>query len=321
LRYWVRGNGQYRIRFLEPLTTDWDDYATSLQATGTDWHQVTIRFRDLHQEGWGVVEEFTPQSQTGIAVESTTGLGFPDRPPSGLFEGMITPLFPLPVRGVIWYQGESNALRAFLYRRQLSAMIHGWRTGWKEPDAAFLIVELPNHGATPDQPANSAWAELREAQLQTVRTVSNTGLAVTIDLGEPNNVHPPRKLEVGQRLAYWALGTTYRRPIAFSGPLFESAKDEGNRMAIRFTNEDGGLKTSDGGPVTGFSIAGPDRIFHWANAALEGDTVVVSSPEVSQAVAVRYAWADSPRCNLVNGAGLPVSPFRTDQWSDHGRGH
>jgi sialate O-acetylesterase len=312
LRFKVRGDGRYRVRFLEPAINDWDDYATSLQSAGNEWQEVTIHFRDLHQEGWGVVKEFTPQSLTGITIESTTTLGFPDRPPSGLFEGMITPLLPFPIRGVIWYQGESNALRAFLYRRQLTAMIHGWRKGWREPEADFLIVQLPNHGSIPNEPSESAWAELREAQLQTVRTVPHTGLAVTIDLGEPNNVHPPRKLEVGQRLGYWALGTTYGKQIPFSGPLFESATVDGSRIVIRFTNVDGGLTTSDHQAPTGFSIAGSDKKFYWAQAAIEGNTIVVSSPAVSRPTAVRYAWGDSPQGNVTNNSGLAASPFRSD---------
>jgi sialate O-acetylesterase len=311
LRFKVRGDGQFRVRFIEPTITDWDDYASTLKPASGDWKEVTIRFSDLHQEGWGVVREFTPQSITGIKIESTTPLGYVDRPPSGLFQGMITPLLPFPVRGAIWYQGESNALRASLYRRQLTGMINGWRKGWGEPDADFLIVQLPNHGVIPEQPSESAWAELREAQLLTAQSVPHSGLAVTIDIGEPRDVHPPRKLEVGQRLAYWALGTTYGKRLTYSGPLFQSAEAKGNDIVLHFSNADG-LSTSDGKAPQGFSIAGPDRRFYWADASIEGNTVVVSSPSVTNPVMVRYAWGDSPRCNLVNGSGLPGSPFRTD---------
>jgi sialate O-acetylesterase len=301
------------VRFLEPSITDWDDYATTLIGAEGDWHQVTIKFEDLHQEGWGVVQEFTPQMLTGITIESTTQLGFPDRPPSGLYEGMITPLLNFPIRGAIWYQGESNALRAFLYRRQLTAMIMGWRAAWRDPQISFLVVQLPNHGSIPDEPSESAWAELREAQFLIAKSVPNTGFAVTIDLGEPQNVHPPRKREVGQRLAYWALGSTYGQTIPPSGPLFESAEREGNRIVIHFSHGEG-LKTSDQAPPNGFSVAGEDRKFHWATAVIAGDSVIVSSPDIPNPVAVRYAWADSPHCNLVNAAGLPASPFRTDRW-------
>jgi sialate O-acetylesterase len=177
----------------------------------------------------------------------------------------------------------------------------------------FLIVQLPNHGAIPSQPAESAWAELREAQLLTLKGVPATGLTVTIDVGDPKDVHPHRKAEVGQRLALWALAATYKQPIVYSGPLYQSMAVEGTKIRIRFLHTGGGLKAM-GGSLRGFAVAGADRKFHWASAVIEGDSVLVSSPEVAAPVAVRYAWADSPECNLFNAEGLPASPFRTDDW-------
>ena len=239
-----------------------------------------------------------------------TSVGDPPRPPAGLYDGMIAPLEEFRIRGAIWYQGEGNTWRAYQYRKLLPALIQGWRKNWDAGDFPFLIVQLPNHGASPEL-GDSIWAELREAQLLTVRTVPNTGLAVTIDVGDARNLHPPRKAEVGHRLALWALGTTYGQKIVYSGPLYAGMQVEKNRIRIRFAGA--GLE-SRGGPLKGFTIAGADKKFHWADARIEGDTVLVSSPDVSPPVAVRYAWAGSPDCNLFNRDGLPASPFRTDDW-------
>ena len=235
-------------------------------------------------------------------------------PVTALYEGMITPLLPYAFRGALWYQGESNALKARQYRKLLPALISSWRDGSQQKDLQFLIVQLPNHGATPDQPSESAWAELREAQLLTLKQVPGTGLAVTIDVGDPKDVHPHRKLEVGQRLALWARGTVYGHPIEYSGPLYESAKIEGDKLRVRFAHIGLGLEARGGAELRGFAVAGADRKFHWAQARIEGNTVVASSPDVPRPVAVRYAWADNPQCNLFNKNGLPASPFRTDDW-------
>jgi sialate O-acetylesterase len=313
IRFWVRGDGSFRVHTLQPTIADWDDYSTTLLQASSDWKPVVVLFRDLRQEGWGVTEDFTPQSLTGFSIEMFPASGYPPRPPAGLYEGMITPLEPYSMRGAIWYQGESNALKAYAYRQLLPALIQNWRASWNEGDFPFLIVQLPNHGAIPDQPSESAWAELREAQLLTTRQVPNTGIAVTIDIGEPNDVHPHRKKEVGQRLALWALGTTYEKPIVYSGPLYQSMTVEGNKIRIRFATGSG-MEANGGGALTGFAIAGADQHFHWAEATIDGVSVVVSSPEVPAPVAVRYAWGDSPPCNLFNKDGLPASPFRTDDW-------
>ncbi|MGH9528512.1 MAG: sialate O-acetylesterase [Terriglobales bacterium] len=314
IRFWVRGNGSFRFRSLQPTITDYDDYANQVLKATADWKPVTVLFRDLRQEGWGVSLPFTQASLSGFSIENLTSAGYLPMPVFGLYEGMITPLLPYEIRGTIWYQGESNALKAQQYRKLLPALIAGWRKGWKNQDMEFLIVQLPNHGATPEQPSESAWAELREAQLLTMKNTPHTGLAVTIDVGDPNNVHPHRKLEVGQRLALWALGTTYGKPVVYSGPIYDSMKIEGAQARIHFTHIGSGLEARGGGALQGFSIAGADRRFHWADARIEGDTVSVSSPEVVAPSAVRYAWADSPQCNLFNKNGLPASPFRTDDW-------
>jgi sialate O-acetylesterase len=173
-------------------------------------------------------------------------------------------------------------------------------------------VQLPNQGTSAEL-GDSIWAELREAQLLTAKSVPNTGLAVTIDVGEKGNLHPPRKAEIGERLALWALGTTYGRKIVYSGPLYESMESKGSEVRIHFQHTGTGLE-AHGETLKGFSIAGADRRFHWANARIDGNDVVVTSPEVTSPVAVRYAWAGSPECDLYNKDGLPASPFRTDDW-------
>ncbi|HKW16012.1 MAG TPA: sialate O-acetylesterase [Terriglobales bacterium] len=313
IRFRVRGDGSFRALTLQPTITDWDDYGTQLIHAGPEWKEISISFKDLRQDGWGVVKELTPSSLSGLAIECLPSSGYPPRPNSGLYEGMIAPILPYPFRGAIWYQGEGNALDAYRYRKLLPGMIENWRDATQQ-NFPFLIVQLPNHGAIPEQPADSAWAELREAQLLTAKEVPNTGLAVTIDVGEPKNLHPPRKAEVGERLALWALGTTYQKQIVYSGPIYRKVQVEGNQIKVDFDHVAGGLAGGPDGHVKGFAIAGPDRKFYWADAVIQGDTVMLSSREVPQPVAVRYAWGDSPICNLHNVEGLPASPFRTDDW-------
>lgn len=314
IRFWARGNGIFRLRSLQPTIGDWDDYSSGLFHASSNWTPITISFRDLHQEGWGVTQEFTPQSLTGFSIECLPDSGYPVRPSTGIYNRMIAPLLPYAFRGVIWYQGESNALQAREYRKLLPQLIESWRAESHQHDMQFLIVQLPNHGAIPEQPAESAWAELREAQFLAATTVHDAGLAVTIDVGDPQDLHPHRKAEVGDRLALWALGTAYHAPIVYSGPLYESMLVEENKIRIRFARSGSGLAAKGGAQLQGFAIAGKDRRFHWATATIGGNTVVVSSPEVPEPVAVRYAWADSPDCNLINADGLPASPFRTDDW-------
>ena len=236
----------------------------------------------------------------------------PNRP-SVLYNAMIQPLVPFGVRGAIWYQGESNAGRPVQYRTLLPALIGDWRRAWQTDDFPFLIVQLANFMAPADLPQESSWAALREAQLKTL-AVPKTGLAVIIDIGEAKDIHPRNKQDVGLRLALWALRDTYSKEMTCSGPLYESMKVEGNRVRLRFAHLGGGL-VAEGGPLKRFAIAGEDRKFVWAEATIDGGTVVVSSPAVPKPVAVRYAWANNPEgCNLYNAAGLPASPFRTDDW-------
>ena len=312
IRFWARGNGTFVFHTLQPTIYDWDDYGTDLLRATPEWNEITLWFKDLRQAGWGVTENLTLHQISGFVISVMTDLADPPRPPSGLYDAMITPLEDFHIRGAIWYQGESNTERAFQYRSLLPAMIRGWRAGWKEGDFPFLIVQLPNQGQSPEL-GDSWWAELREAQLFTSKEVPNTGLAVTIDVGEAGNLHPPRKEEIGDRLALWAFAKTYGQNGAYSGPLYSTMRVEGNTVLIKFENIGSGLQVN-GETLQGFTIAGADRKFHRATARIDGNFVRVSSPEVAVPASVRYAWGNSPQCNLYNKEGLPASPFRTDDW-------
>jgi len=237
--------------------------------------------------------------------------GSTDRP-SSLYNGMIQPLIPYAIRGAIWYQGEANAGRAYQYRKLFPAMIQDWRKAWGQGDFPFLFVQLANYQPRKPEPADSAWAELREAQTMTL-SLPKTGMAVIIDIGEGDNIHPKNKQDVGKRLALAALAIAYGRDIPYSGPMYDSMKIEGDKVRLTFRHVNGGL-VAKGGVLKGFAIAGDDRKFVWADAKIDGDTVVVHSDKVAKPKAVRYAWADNPECNLYNKAGLPASPFRTDDW-------
>jgi len=233
--------------------------------------------------------------------------------PAVLYNAMIAPLVPYGIRGAIWYQGESNAGRAYQYRALHPLMIRDWRQHWGQGDFPFLFVQLANYQAPPEQPVDDAWAELREAQLMTL-ALPNTGMAVIIDIGDADNIHPTNKQDVGDRLARIARASIYGQDVVYSGPLYRSMKVEGSKIRLSFDHVDGGLASRGGGPLTGFAIAGEDRQFVWADAVIDGETVVVHSDKVAKPAAVRYAWAINPVCNLINKAGLPASPFRTDDW-------
>jgi sialate O-acetylesterase len=241
---------------------------------------------------------------------------------------MIRPLIPYAVQGVIWYQGESNtqpSKRASDYRRLFPRMITDWREQWNQGDFPFLFVQLANNDAPSRTHADHSWASLRESQLRTLESVTNTGMAVTIDIGSDLTIHPPNKQDVGKRLALLALAKTYgKQELISQSPLYQYCAVEGAKIRVKF--DTGGAALMSGkkngldpvAPTPGvklewFEIAGSDEKWTWADAVIDGDSVVVSSPDVPAPQAVRYAWATNPEgCNLYNTAGLPASPFRTN---------
>lgn len=236
----------------------------------------------------------------------------PNRP-TLIYNAMISPILPFTIKGVIWYQGESNADRPTQYRRLFPLLINDWRQKWNEGDFPFYFVQIANYNAG-DQPPIANWPALRDAQLSTL-SVPNTGMAVTIDIGEANRIHPRNKQETGRRLALIARAKTYGESIAYSGPICRSQTINVNKIELTFTHTHEGL-IAKGDTLKGFTIAGADKKFHPALAVIAGDKVIVTSSDVANPIAVRYAWANNPVCNLYNGAGLPASPFRTDNWDD-----
>ncbi|RCR65532.1 sialate O-acetylesterase [Larkinella punicea] len=233
-----------------------------------------------------------------------------------LYNAMINPLIPYAIQGAIWYQGESNAGRAYQYRKTFPLMITDWRTRWGQGDFPFLFVQLASFNAANGTSATgSTWGELREAQTMTL-ALPNTGMAVTSDIGESKDIHPKNKQDVGKRLALNALKTVYGQDRVYSGPVFKAMEVTGNKAVLTFDHVGGGLQSSDKyGYLKGFEVAGADQKFHWAKAEIQGDKVIVSSSEVATPVSVHYGWADdNGEVNLYNKEGLPAVPFRTDTW-------
>jgi len=232
--------------------------------------------------------------------------------PTALFNAMVSPNINYTVKGILWYQGEANTRRAAEYSKLLPALIRDWRSQWNQPTLPFLYVQLPGFMEYNYLPSESQWAELREAQLKTL-SVPNTAMAVAIDLGEWNDIHPDNKKDVGERLALAAMKLAYGENIVHSGPIYVSSTVDRNEVVIRFDNIGGGLITNDGEAPSEFAIAGTDKKFVWAKARIENDHVIVWNDALVEPKYVRYAWADNPvNPNLYNKEGLPASPFRTD---------
>ena len=259
-------------------------------------------------------------------VAETENLPIPRRPnspeswlsgnqrPGNIFSGVLHPTIGYGIRGAIWYQGESNASRAHQYRKLFPFLIEEWRKEWGQGDFPFYWVQLADFRKESKEPAESDWAELREAQTRTL-SLPNTGQAVIIDIGEGNDIHPRNKHEVGARLARWALARDYGFDLAYRSPEFADYTIQDDKVQIRFNSFGSTLRTVDTDEVLGFAICGNDRVWHWAQARLlDGESVEVFSEAVSEPVAVRYAWGDNPVCNLVSTEGLPVTPFRTDDF-------
>jgi sialate O-acetylesterase len=251
----------------------------------------------------------------GAKMEPLASQTFIRWKPLGLYNAMIAPLLYYRIKGVIWYQGESNADRPIEYRTLFPALIRNWREKWDEGNFPFLFVQLPNFMEPKTEPSESNWALLREAQLKTL-SLPNTGMAITIDIGEWNDIHPLDKKDVGYRLALAAEKVAYGdNNVVYSGPIYNSMKADGNKIILSFTNTGSGLIAKGGGKLKYFVIADSSKKFVWANAKIDDDKVIVWNNKISNPVAVRYAWADDPEgANLYNKEGLPASPFRTDDW-------
>lgn len=261
-----------------------------------------------------------------VAQRTAAGEKLPPRPekkgdprldknyPANLFNGMIAPIIPYGIRGAIWYQGENNAGSAFprLYAKQLPLLIKDWRERWGLGDFSLAWVQLPNFQPNAKVSASQGWPIIRNGMLKSL-SVTNTGMAITMDVGDPKNIHPQNKQAVGHRLALWARAKVYGENIPYSGPLPARRRIDGSRITVSFQHTDGGLVAKDG-ELREFEIAGKDGKWVRAMAQIRDDQVIISSPEVTAPVAARYAWSDNPNCNLYNGAGLPASPFRTDDW-------
>jgi sialate O-acetylesterase len=235
--------------------------------------------------------------------------------PGNIYNGVLKPTIGYGIRGVIWYQGETNAGRSYQYRDLFPLMIKSWRDEWGQGDFSFYWVQLADFMAESPTPRGSGWAELREAQTMTMDRLPHTGQAVIIDIGEGKDIHPKNKQDVAMRLARWALANDYGIPVAYRSPTYKSMRREGNKIVITFDHVGRGLRTFDVAEARGFAVAGADQKFVPAQARVKGtDSVEVWADDVSEPVAVRYAWADNPVCNLYSAEGLPATPFRTDDW-------
>ncbi len=242
--------------------------------------------------------------------------------PANIYNGVLKPTIGYGIKGVIWYQGESNAGRAYQYRDLFPLMIQSWRDEWGIGDFPFYWVQLADFMKETTEPGDSAWAELREAQTMTMDRLKNTGQAVIVDLGEAQDIHPRNKQDVALRLARWALARDYGVHVAYRSPTYKSMDKQGDSVVLTFDGVENGLKAFDVPEVRGFAVAGPDKKFVKATAKLvDKDKVEVRADGVADPLAVRYAWADNPVCNLYNSAGLPVTPFRTDDWPGVTGGH
>jgi sialate O-acetylesterase len=280
---------------------------------GGIWGDPENQFLAIGNEKEDISGEWKFRISRAEVAEVNVG---PNSYPTLLFNAMINPLIPYPIKGAIWYQGESNAGRAKQYQRVFPSLINDWRNHWNLGDFPFLFVSLANYTKAPEQPGESDWAELREAQTKTL-SLPNTGMALAIDIGEADDIHPGNKQDVGKRLALNAFKIAYGKDVVHSGPMYREVVFTNGKATIEFSETGSGLKVNDRyGYLKGFTLAGADRKFYWAKAELLDDqTVVVFSEDVPNPVAVRYGWANNPDdLNLYNMEGLPANPFRTDDW-------
>jgi hypothetical protein len=305
-------SAQSKVAAVKPRLDAWreQDKAFDLEKSKARFHKALARWEEQRKKAQAAGKR--PPRKPRAPVPPRLDRNYP----ANLFNGMIHPIVGYTMRGAIWYQGENAAGRGFahLYQAQLTTLIRDWRHRWGQGEFPFAWVQLPNFRAAQTKPSEtSGWVLVREGMLKTL-SEPNTGMAVTIDIGEMNDIHPKNKQDVGDRLAAWALADVYDRPGAAMGPIMSNTTFSGDRVIVEWAHATG--LNADGKPVVGFAVAGEDRVFHWAEARLDGVKMVVSSTQVNKPVAVRYAWAQNPSYSLRNGAGIPASPFRSDDWDE-----
>ncbi|CAN5375784.1 sialate O-acetylesterase [soil metagenome] len=301
---WKQGDNRIVIKMNRTIDPEW--FGVGLSGSADDLFVADKSEKiALGKDNWKLMPAFAESHEYG---HSSNNIG------TTIYNGMIAPIVPFPIRGVLWYQGETNAGRSYQYRTTFPLLIADWRKKWGD-DFYFYFAQLSSYGSNQSSNQGSGWAELREAQTMAL-SVPRTGMAVITDIGNANDIHPTNKQDVGKRLAANALKQTYGMDIPYSSPMCDSVKFEKGRAIVTFKFAYKGLLTNDKfGYVRGFEIAGADRVFEYAKAEIDGDKVIINSPKVKNPVAVRYAWSDAPvDANLFNSQGFPASPFRTDDW-------
>jgi sialate O-acetylesterase len=310
---WIRRELMEGKPEYDQLIKKWDDLIANFDEA--KWKAETREWNKKAQEARDAGKPQPPNRP--LADNPKRG----NHTPGNLYHGRVEPIIPYAIRGVIWYQGESNANRGYQYRDMFPLMIKSWREDWNQGDFPFYWVQLADFMAEQADPGDSAWAELREAQTMTQDKLPNTGQAVIIDLGEAADIHPRKKLEVGRRLARIALARDYGKKVEYQSPRYESMAKVDGKIVLKFKNVGEGLRSMDSKDLQGFAIAGEDKKWHWAEAKItKPNEIEVSSKEVSNPVAVRYAWADNPVCNVYSKSLLPLTPFRTDDWDGKTKG-
>lgn len=301
---WKPGSNRLFIKFGNAVSLPW--YGLGLMGSPNDLFVTDNAQRIALAGNWQIMPSF---------AETHTYTRFMNNVGVSIYNAMIAPLIPFAIRGTLWYQGESNAGRAYQYRQTFPLLITDWRRKWNN-DFSFYFVQLSSYGGNQNSNQGSNWAELREAQTMTLQ-LPKTGMAVTTDVGNPKDIHPTNKQDVGHRLALNALKWDYSQDIVYSSPMYKTVDFSDGKATVTFDHAANGLQSKDKyGYVKGFEIAGDNKVFYYAKAEIQGNKVVVSHPSVAKPVAVRYAWADAPEdANLFSTEGLPVNPFRTDSWT------
>jgi sialate O-acetylesterase len=299
---WIERGDMEKAGQYSELLKKWDDLASTYD------HEAAMAAWTERTKAWEV-------SKKGQRPRRPRNQLTGNQRPANLYNGVLHPVLGYTIAGTIWYQGESNAGRAYQYRDLFPLMIQTWRERWGQGEFPFYWVQLADFQAEVAEPADSTWAELREAQTMTMSKLANAGEAVIIDLGEASDIHPRDKQNVGKRLARWALANQYNYEIPYQSPTYKSVEFRDGKAIIKFEHVGRTLDTFDVRQPIGFAIAGEDKKFVNANAKIVGnDTIEVWSDQVSEPAAVRYAWANNPVCNVQSIDGLPMTPFRTDQW-------